>query len=131
MSGQSTHGLPYPTGTDLVRDGDNAIKALADAVDTFVPIPLDLVASRRNKVAMMMSEFQATFNAQGRTTLNVSATFSAVIWATYVGGAASFPFMCAMTNPDPASLEFFAQYQTGSNVTGTMQVRLLIIGTLR
>jgi hypothetical protein len=26
-------GLPYPVGTDKVRDGDNAIKALAEALD--------------------------------------------------------------------------------------------------
>ena len=26
-------GLPYPVGTDLVRDGDNAINALASALD--------------------------------------------------------------------------------------------------
>lgn len=33
MSGTTPGGLPYPTGTDLVRDGDNAIKALAEAID--------------------------------------------------------------------------------------------------
>jgi hypothetical protein len=32
MSGQTAGGLPYPTGTDKVRDGDNAMKALADAL---------------------------------------------------------------------------------------------------
>jgi hypothetical protein len=31
--GQTTSGLPYPVGTDLVRDGDNAIRALAEAVE--------------------------------------------------------------------------------------------------
>jgi hypothetical protein len=29
----TANGFPYPVGTDLVRDGDNAIKALAEAVD--------------------------------------------------------------------------------------------------
>jgi hypothetical protein len=29
-------GLPYPTGTDKVVDGDNAIKALAEAIDARV-----------------------------------------------------------------------------------------------
>lgn len=34
MSGQTAADqLPYPTGTDLVRDGDNAIQALAQATD--------------------------------------------------------------------------------------------------
>jgi hypothetical protein len=28
----TANGLPYPVGTDLVRDGDNSIKALADAL---------------------------------------------------------------------------------------------------
>ena len=30
--GSTAGGLPFPVGTDLVRDGDNAIKALADAL---------------------------------------------------------------------------------------------------
>lgn len=34
MSGTTTRGLPYPTGTDRVADGDNAIQSLAEAVDT-------------------------------------------------------------------------------------------------
>lgn len=32
MPGQTANGLPYPLGTEPVRDGDNAIKALADAL---------------------------------------------------------------------------------------------------
>lgn len=34
MPGTTAHGLPYPLGTDLLADGDDAIKALAEAVDT-------------------------------------------------------------------------------------------------
>lgn len=33
MPGATTNGLPYPLGTEPVRDGDNAIKNLADALD--------------------------------------------------------------------------------------------------
>ena len=33
MSGLTTGKLPYPTGTDKVRDGDNAMQALAEAAD--------------------------------------------------------------------------------------------------
>lgn len=29
----TANGLPYPVGTDLVRDGDNAIQSLAEALD--------------------------------------------------------------------------------------------------
>ena len=34
MGGTTTHGLPYPLGSDRVADGDDSIKALAEAVDT-------------------------------------------------------------------------------------------------
>lgn len=33
MPGLTAGGLPYPLGTEAVRDGDNAIKALADALE--------------------------------------------------------------------------------------------------
>jgi hypothetical protein len=35
--GTTSTGLPYPDGTAPVRDGDNAIKALADELNTRVP----------------------------------------------------------------------------------------------
>lgn len=31
--GTTTHGYPYPEGTDRVADGDDAIQALAEAID--------------------------------------------------------------------------------------------------
>lgn len=34
MTGTSAKGYPYPTGTDRVMDGDNAIQALAEKVDS-------------------------------------------------------------------------------------------------
>lgn len=33
MPGSTTNGLPYPLGTDRLMDGDDAIKALAQALD--------------------------------------------------------------------------------------------------
>lgn len=33
MGSQTTHGFPYPVGTDRVMDGDNAIQALAQEID--------------------------------------------------------------------------------------------------
>jgi hypothetical protein len=130
MSGTTPHGLPFPTGTDKVRDGDNAIEALARAVDTYVPIPLDLVGTRRDKVAMMVTPgLTATFDANGRYQLNVSATFAQVLWATLISG--TYPFMCGMTNAAPASLEFFAQFGPAQNVTGQVIVNLLVFGVLK
>lgn len=34
--GNTAHGLPYPEGTDNAADGDNAIRALAEAVDAAI-----------------------------------------------------------------------------------------------
>lgn len=34
MPANTTNGLPYPVGTDRVMDGDNAMQALAEAVDS-------------------------------------------------------------------------------------------------
>jgi hypothetical protein len=34
MGGTTPNGLPFPTGEDRVMDGDNAIEALARAIDT-------------------------------------------------------------------------------------------------
>lgn len=31
--GSTTHGLPWPAGTELVRDGDNAMRSLAESAD--------------------------------------------------------------------------------------------------
>lgn len=36
--GSTAQGYPYPLGSEMVRDGDNAIKALADANQARVPI---------------------------------------------------------------------------------------------
>lgn len=41
----TTNGLPYPVGTDLVVNGDDAIRALAESVDTAV-LPHGYVRAR-------------------------------------------------------------------------------------
>jgi len=33
MAGTTSTGIPYPTGTDRVADGDNAMQAMAEALD--------------------------------------------------------------------------------------------------
>lgn len=35
MGGMTARGFPYPTGTDRVADGDNAIQALAASIDAY------------------------------------------------------------------------------------------------
>jgi hypothetical protein len=36
MGGVTARGFPYPTGTDRVADGDNAIQALAASIDAYL-----------------------------------------------------------------------------------------------
>lgn len=38
--GTTAKGYPYPEGTDLVVDGDDAIEALATAIDTKLPVAI-------------------------------------------------------------------------------------------
>jgi len=127
--GQTTHGIPWPAGTDLVRDGDNAIRAAADKTDILIPIALDLAAGTRTKPAMMISSWTPTFDANGRAQINVSATFATVIYANMV--STTFPFSVAVPNGAGTTVEFYAQWPNGSNVTGTIAVQLLIIGILK
>lgn len=63
MSGVTTPGgLPYPTGNDKVRDGDDAIKALAEAAD------------RADCVAWAASSLVNAGISTGRTGWNITAT---------------------------------------------------------
>lgn len=39
MATQTAHGFPYPVGTDRVMDGDNAMQALAEKIDTHRTTP--------------------------------------------------------------------------------------------
>lgn len=36
MAGTTGYGFPYPTSTDLVRNGASAIQSLASSIDTFI-----------------------------------------------------------------------------------------------
>lgn len=38
MTTNTPNGYPYPVGSEMVRDGDNAIRALAEAADVKVPL---------------------------------------------------------------------------------------------
>lgn len=127
--GQTTHGIPWPAGTDLVRDGDNAIRAAADKTDLLIPFALDLAAGTRQKAAMMVSSLLVNFDANGRIQVNVSATFSTVIYAHCV--STTFPFSVSVPNGSSTTVEFYAQWPNGSNVTGSITVQLFILGILK
>jgi hypothetical protein len=127
MSGTTPEGLPYPSGTDPVRDGDNAIAALAAATGTTMVFPVNTSAQPVARVGMMLAAaLIATFDAGGRYILNVSATFSSVLYAHAASG--TYPVVFSVTDVTPSALQFFAQLPNGANVTGPLTLRLMIIG---
>lgn len=66
MSG-TVNGLPYPTGTDKLRDGDNAIQALAEAIGP-----------------RLSAGWSGEFNVSTNSDANVTGTFPNMGGATYV-----------------------------------------------
>jgi hypothetical protein len=52
MGANTANGLPYPVGTDRVMDGDDAIKALAQAVDSAVFVAPLMFATHAGGVAL-------------------------------------------------------------------------------
>lgn len=60
--GTTSKGYPYPEGTDLVVDGDDAIEALAEAIDAKLP-------------AAMTAGNASIPNAGGDATKSVTVTF--------------------------------------------------------
>jgi len=62
--GQTAGGLPWPEGTDKVRDGDNAIRALADALQ-----------ARGHGLRVEARRVQVTTNAAGVAVVNFASPF--------------------------------------------------------
>lgn len=55
MGSQTAKGFPYPVGTDRVMDGDDAIRALAEKIDSAVGV----MASGQATVVIPSGAFQA------------------------------------------------------------------------
>lgn len=127
MSGTTAEGLPYPTGTDKVRDGDNAIKALAESAGTALVLPLNTSAGKISRVGMMLSPgFNVNFNAQGRIQVDVSGTFSSVLFAHC--NSVTYGFVVSVVNGNNPVIEFYGQYPNGAPVTGAVTIQLCIVG---
>jgi len=88
MPAKTGTGLPYPLGTDPVRDGDNTMQALAEAVDA----------------QWRRGDYIPTTNAQGGFIWPLSPPFAG-------------PPICVFTDGDASgsSCRQFGVYQAGSN----------------
>lgn len=96
-------GLPYPLGTDKVVDGDDAIKALATALDLRIPIggppatalfPFNAALPAIVNARIQTAIGQATTNSAGVIGVTFPKPFTtAVLFAigVTVGGAAFAP----------------------------------------
>jgi hypothetical protein len=98
-------GLPYPSGTDKVVDGDDAIHALAVGAGTTFMLPVALNAAQYPRATVMVAELAVNFDANGRIYLDTSGTFSQILYATVQ--ATTYPFMCACVNRSLANLQFY------------------------
>ncbi len=92
MTGQTpTYALPYPSGSDRVRDGDNAIQALAERVETvLLPslVPAGVVVPFAGGIAP-----NGWLLADGRTVDRTAyAALFGVIGTTYGAGDGSTTF---------------------------------------
>ena len=120
MPGATADGLPYPTGTDPVRDGDNAIANLAGAL------------SRRN--------YGKRTEAR-RITITPNAFGNAVV--TFARPFANLPVMTALVWGDEntgrwatfAGSQITAQYvglfiynHQGARVTADIQLMYIAVG---
>ncbi len=130
MGSQTAHGFPYPVGTDRVMDGDDAIKALADATDTRVG---------DSRVALMIpgtgssntpASGTAVWGAMGNVDIPVWAKRARVMFAvcvytapaTAVNANAFVRFVGAAANADtgviriPGSAQVQAHSMVGASI---------------
>lgn len=103
-------GFPYPLGTDRVMDGDDAIKALAQKIDT----ALGLMASGTTSVVLSnqsQSSTTVTFPA-GRFTATPAVTAS----------TASGTYLANTVSPTTTSVQIWAAHRDGTAQSGTVSV---------
>lgn len=117
MAGTTSRlGLPYPTGTDRVADGDNAIQALADALDFggvrvgAAAIPFGTQVNAVRKATMQTAAFDAQTDPGGILAVTFPVPFTSMILhfsATLLVGGAYNPVIANGTmNLSGATLYF-------------------------
>lgn len=111
MGGTTPNQLPFPTGTDRVMDGDNAIEALARAVKVWGTT--------------------ATLNLATTPTANVVVTFPAGLFSSAPNVAAMMhsSAWCAGTSgaPSATSVTVNARALSGSAGSGNLTLQLVAI----
>jgi hypothetical protein len=102
MGSQTAKGYPYPVGSDRVMDGDNAIQALAEAVDTRTGV-----------------------SASGTATISISAAASGSVTVTFPAGrftvppsvvhvTNSFNYIPGANTPSASAIVLYAGHRAGT-----------------
>lgn len=95
MSGLTTPGkLPYPEGSDLVRDGDNAIRALAEAAQNAI-----LNFSRLVQDSVPASTWGSLCGGTGEMPAGLYFVFASCLWYPEIAtGQAGYTWLHANMN---------------------------------
>ena len=76
MGSTTTNGLPYPTGDDRVMDGDNAIQALAEALDPpWTPLTLAAGIIQKDTIAPSCRKIAGQVFLRGHLTKQSGGNF--------------------------------------------------------
>jgi hypothetical protein len=107
-------GYPYPVGTDLVKDGDNAIQSLATVVDTQLPARVWVGFTQVNVSGTSSATIVVTFPV-GRFTQTPR------VFATVAGTSVWFPYVMAVT---ATSVTVGCRRPDGSTAGTTVNIHL-------
>ena len=138
--GTTDLGLPYPAGTDLVMDGNDALQALAVAVNAKL-IRHAAAGNRLDTASAAPSQPDNLRIFTGRLSASITSgllnfTFSGTgfpngvlgIWATTISGTPASPVINA-GNVTKTGGQFFMSGSTlGTGVTGAVVVSYVAIG---
>lgn len=131
MPSTTTKGYPFPVGTDRVMDGDNAIQALAEAVDADLSIMKCITLGQSVAAGAVTSVSWAAATENGPALTKTSASVWTVTQAgIYVVSAQ----VSGATQASRAHLELWAgnysarSVSTGENRGAAALVQRLIVG---
>lgn len=94
MPGTTAGGLPYPLGTEPVRDGDNAIKSLADALQ-----------ARGSGLLWQSAGLSAAPDVAGRFRVNFPKPFATQPWIAMTPGSSRPEFIILLAVDEPLQID--------------------------
>ncbi len=108
MGSQTAKGYPYPVGTDRVMDGDDAIKALATAVDT-------ISGASASGIVNVVLNNQATAAAAVTFPVGRFTAIPSVVATTSQGN-----YFGAYFGTTTSGVQIYATQRAGTNATITI-----------